>query len=249
MSTGTSLEVKLVRSWNFPVSFPYEAVYFSDLEQLATSFLATDLLLSWRVFCLNSWTQCSANNRFQCDTLTWKNFEIFGTTKQIILKKIQFQLTFLTSDCFNEGRTIFGNENFLQWVMSDLLQWVRSEFCNKQRIVFYNEQLLQRVASKFLQRKTFAVSNKQVLKPVTSDFCNEQLLQQVTSKLCNKKGLIFAASNFCNELRANFATRSKEILQQPRSDFTTSNKQHCKSLASSTNYKTFLCLETLLNFS
>ena len=53
MFTGTSLEVKLVRSWNFPVSFEIAGwdithgfVYFSDLEQLAASFLATDILFS-----------------------------------------------------------------------------------------------------------------------------------------------------------------------------------------------------------
>ena len=50
MFTGTSLEVKLVRSWNFRVSFEivgwdiiHDFVYFSDLEQLAASFLATNV--------------------------------------------------------------------------------------------------------------------------------------------------------------------------------------------------------------
>ena len=50
MFIGTSLEVKLVRSWNFRVSFEivgwdiiHDFVYFSDLEQLAASFLATNV--------------------------------------------------------------------------------------------------------------------------------------------------------------------------------------------------------------
>ena len=50
MFTGTSLEVKLVRSWNFRVSFEivgwdiiHDFVYFSDLEQLAASFSATNV--------------------------------------------------------------------------------------------------------------------------------------------------------------------------------------------------------------
>ena len=60
MFTGTSLEVKLVRSWTFPVSFEiaewnkiHDFVYFSDLDQLATSFLPTDILFSLRVFYSN----------------------------------------------------------------------------------------------------------------------------------------------------------------------------------------------------
>ena len=51
MFTSTSLEVKLVRNLSFPVSFEivgwnitHNFVYFSDLEQLAASFLATDIL-------------------------------------------------------------------------------------------------------------------------------------------------------------------------------------------------------------
>ena len=55
MFTSTSLEVKLVRNLSFPVSFEivgwnitHNFVYFSDLEQLAASFLATDILLSWK---------------------------------------------------------------------------------------------------------------------------------------------------------------------------------------------------------
>ena len=53
MFTGTSLEVKLIRSRNFRVSFEivgwditHDSAYFSDLEQLAASFLATDILFS-----------------------------------------------------------------------------------------------------------------------------------------------------------------------------------------------------------
>ena len=45
MFAGASLEMKLVRSWNFRVSFEiirlgekHDFVYFSDLEQLAVSF-------------------------------------------------------------------------------------------------------------------------------------------------------------------------------------------------------------------
>ena len=55
MFTGTSLEMKLVRSYNFQVSFEivgwdktHNFVYFSDLEQLAASFLATNVLFSCR---------------------------------------------------------------------------------------------------------------------------------------------------------------------------------------------------------
>ena len=51
---NVSFEVKLVRSWNFQVSFeiagwdiPHDFVYFSDLDQLAASFLATNILFSY----------------------------------------------------------------------------------------------------------------------------------------------------------------------------------------------------------
>ena len=67
MFTGTSLEVKLVRSWNFPVGFgivgwdiTHDFVLFClthdfpDLGQLSASFLATNILFSWRVFDSNS---------------------------------------------------------------------------------------------------------------------------------------------------------------------------------------------------
>ena len=48
MFPGASLEVKLVRSWNFPVTCRMSEhnirfCLFSDLEQLAASFLATDI--------------------------------------------------------------------------------------------------------------------------------------------------------------------------------------------------------------
>ena len=53
MFTVPSLELKLVRSWSFPVSFEivgwnitHDFVYFSDLEELPASFLATDMLSS-----------------------------------------------------------------------------------------------------------------------------------------------------------------------------------------------------------
>ena len=52
MFTSTSLEVKFVRNWNFPVSFEiaewsitHNFVYFSNLQQLAASFV-TDILLT-----------------------------------------------------------------------------------------------------------------------------------------------------------------------------------------------------------
>ena len=57
MFTSTSLEVKLVRNLSFPVSFEivgwnitHNFVYISDLGKLAASFLATDILFSWRAF-------------------------------------------------------------------------------------------------------------------------------------------------------------------------------------------------------
>ena len=54
-------EVKRFRSWNFPLSFEivgwnitHDFVYFSDLEQLAAWFLATDISCLWGVFHSNS---------------------------------------------------------------------------------------------------------------------------------------------------------------------------------------------------
>ena len=65
MFTGTSLEMKLVRSWNFLVSFEivgwvitHDFVYFSDLGQLAAS--------SWpHIYCFHGESSIQTTLKFE----------------------------------------------------------------------------------------------------------------------------------------------------------------------------------------
>ena len=86
-------DVRCKKSLITLITGAFDKIFFISLTQSQQLWIFYPIIYCW----VKKW---SASNTFQLSTLTWKNFKLFGSRKQMILKN--FDLTLWTCDCFNE---------------------------------------------------------------------------------------------------------------------------------------------------